>query len=73
MTAGLNGLALLYRDQEKYAEAEPLFKRSIAIIEQALGPDYPTLAVRLENYAALLRRTGRVTEVDNLEARYHSS
>ncbi len=35
----LNNLALLYDDQGKYAEAEPLYQRSLAIVEKALGAD----------------------------------
>ena len=37
----LNNLAVLYRDQGRYAEAEPLYKRALAIREKALGPDHP--------------------------------
>ncbi len=49
--------------------AEPLVKRALAIAEKALGPDHPHVATALENYAALLRKTGRSTEADTLEAR----
>src|SRR5262249_24747846 len=37
----LNNLALLYLAHGRYLEAEPHFKRSLAIREQALGPDHP--------------------------------
>ena len=50
-----------------YAEAEPLFKHSLAISEKALGPEYPYVAMSLENYASLLRQTGRVTEAEEME------
>ena len=40
----LNNLAELYRNQGRYAEAEPLYKRSLAIREKALGPDHPDVA-----------------------------
>ncbi|MEO0810268.1 MAG: tetratricopeptide repeat protein, partial [Pseudomonadota bacterium] len=33
----LNNLAELYRLQGRYAEAEPLYKRTITIFEKALG------------------------------------
>ena len=36
---GLNNLASLYQDQGKYSKAEPLFIRSLAIYEKALGPN----------------------------------
>ena len=35
-----NNLALLYSEQGKYAEAEPLYKRSLEIIEIASDPDF---------------------------------
>ncbi len=40
--------------QGKYAETEPLYERSLAIWEKALGPEHPSVAASLENYAALL-------------------
>ncbi len=49
-------------------EAEPLFKRALAIVEKALGPEHPNVATSLENYAALLRQTGRSTEATKMEA-----
>ena len=41
MSAPLNNLAGLYLSQGRYAEAEPLYKRALAITEKALGPDHP--------------------------------
>ena len=35
----LNNLAGLYEGQGRYAEAEPLYKRTVTITEKALGPD----------------------------------
>ncbi len=69
MAASLNNLALLYAAQGRYAEAEPLYKRALAISEKALGPDHPNVATSLENYAAVLRKTGRTSEAANIEAR----
>jgi tetratricopeptide (TPR) repeat protein len=65
----LNNLALLYQAQGKYSEAEPLFKRALAIKEKALGPEHLSVATTLENYAALLRKTNREVEAIKLEAR----
>ncbi len=56
-------------NQGKYAEAEPLYKRSLAIREKALGPQHPDVAQSLENYAALLRNMNREDEVAKMEAR----
>ena len=49
--------------------AEPLYERSLAIKEKALGPDHPAVAASLQNYAALLRETGRTEEADEMDAR----
>ena len=40
----LNNLAELYRDQGRYAEAEPLLKRALAIRKKVFGPDHPIVA-----------------------------
>ena len=69
MAMSLNNLAELYRAQGRYAEVEPLQKRSLAILEKALGPEHPDVAASLENYAGLLREVGRVAEADELAAR----
>ena len=50
-------------------QAEPLQKRALAIREKALGPEHPRVATSLENYAALLRDTGRSAEAAKMEAR----
>ncbi len=63
------GLATLYRAQGKYAEAEPLDQRALAIMEKALGPEHPNVAASLERYAELLRKTERNAEADRLEKR----
>ncbi len=59
----------LYDAQGRYAEAEPLYKRSLSIREKALGPEHPNVAQSLENYAALLRKTGRDAEAARMETR----
>ena len=53
MATALNNLAVLYRDQGRYAEAEPLFRRSLAISETALGREHPDVAQSLNNLALL--------------------
>ena len=47
-------MALSFRFQGKYAEAEPLYERCQAIVEKVLGPDHPSLATTLSNRAGLL-------------------
>ena len=53
----------------RYAEAEPLYKRALAIREKVLGPEHPDTADSLKSYAALLRATGSTAEADEFEAR----
>ncbi len=67
--SSLNNLAELYRAQGHYAEAEPLYQRSLAIFEKTLGPEHPHVAAILENYAALFRHTARPDEAERMEAR----
>ena len=65
----LNNLADLYHTQGRYAEAEPLYQRALAIREQALGPDHPDVALSLNNLAALYRAQGRYAEAEPLYQR----
>ena len=41
LAATLNNLAVLYRTQGQFAEAEPLYQRSLTIQEKAWGPSTP--------------------------------
>ena len=52
----LNNLAELYRSHGRYAEAEPLYERSLAIREKALGPEHPDVGMVLNNLAGLVPR-----------------
>ena len=67
--ACLNNLGELYRAQSRYAEAEPLYKRSLSILEKALGPDHPDVATVLKDYAGFLREVGKTEEAETMEAR----
>jgi tetratricopeptide (TPR) repeat protein len=69
VATSLNNLAVLYRDQGRYAQAEPLFQRALAIWEKALGPEHPNVATALENYARLFREMKRGAAARELEAR----
>ena len=53
VATALNGLALLYFDQGRYADAEPLYQRALAIREKALGRDHPDVAGSLNSLAEL--------------------
>jgi tetratricopeptide (TPR) repeat protein len=65
----LNNLADLYRVQGKYTEAEPLYKRSLKMMEKALGLNHPSVADVLDNLAMCCRKTGKLDEAENLEVR----
>ena len=65
----LNNLAALYRAQGRYADAEPLYKRSLAIREKELGPDHPDVAQTLNNLAELYRAQGRYADAGPLYKR----
>ena len=65
----LNNLAVLYQDQGNYAEAEPLFQRSLAIREKALGEDHPDIAINLNNLAVLYQDQGNYAEAEPLYQR----
>ena len=62
-------LAGLYRVQGKYALAEPLHKRSLAIAEKALGGDHPHVGIVLENMAKCYEGMGKSEEAGVLTAR----
>ena len=55
----LNNLAVLYNNQGRYAQAEPLYQRALAIREKALGPDHPSTVSTKVNYTLLLQKMGR--------------
>ena len=65
----LNNLALLYMEQGKYVEAEPLYQRSLAIWEKALGPQHPDVATSNNNLAELYRTRGNYAQAEPLYKR----
>ena len=52
--SSFNNLAVLYKTQGKYAEAEPLYQRALAISEQQLGWEHPQTQQFLKNNLLLL-------------------
>ena len=62
----LNQAAFYLDDRALYTEAEPLYLRSLAIREKALGPDHPDVAKSLNNLAALYHYQGRYAEAEPL-------
>ena len=66
LATSLNDLAEVHRKQGQYAKAEPLFRRSLAMQENALGPEHPNVALSLNNLAALYYAQGEYAEAEPL-------
>ncbi len=68
---------LLYR-KSRWREAEPLYRRALAMDEASYGADHPQVATDLNNLALLLNTTNRLAEAEPMfrralainEARY---
>jgi tetratricopeptide (TPR) repeat protein len=69
LATSLNELALFYKVMGRYAEAEPLYVRSLAIKEKQLGANHPDTATSLNNLAELYRTTGKYAEAEPLYVR----
>ena len=65
----LNNLALLLQETNRLEEAEPLYRRALAIDEAAYGATHPRVATRLNNLALLLQETNRLEEAEPLYRR----
>lgn len=68
-TRALYNRALLFEEQERYIDAEPLFDGARAVFEANLGADHPDMIVPLEHHAQVLRELGRDAEAGELESR----
>jgi tetratricopeptide (TPR) repeat protein len=53
----------------KYAQAEALYRKALAMRQEALGPDHPDTALASSNLAASLESQGRVQEAEVLHRR----
>ena len=69
VATALNSLASLYRAQGRFTDAEPLFKRSLAIFQNAYGQDHPDVGVSLNNLALLYVAQGRYADAEPLYRR----
>jgi tetratricopeptide (TPR) repeat protein len=65
----MNQLGSLFYAKSRYAEAEPLMRRALAITEARYGPDHPTVASSLNNLAEMLRATNRLAEAEPMVRR----
>jgi tetratricopeptide (TPR) repeat protein len=57
----LDNYATLLRDEGRFTDAEPLYKRALAVWAKARYPDHPDFGVTLTHYAAFLRKMNRLT------------
>lgn len=57
VASSLNNLALLYKSQERYSEAEPLYIQALAMCDRILGVNHPFTAKIRENLAILQRQS----------------
>ena len=65
----MNQLGLLLKTKALHSDAEPLYRRALAINENSLGLDHPTVASCLNNLAQLLKTTNRIVEAEPLMRR----
>ncbi len=66
LAGALNNLAQLYGDVGRDADAEPLHKRALAIMEKSVGLDSAAMAPELTNLGALYERQLRYAEAEPL-------
>src|SRR5262245_27503278 len=59
-------LRICIERQGRYAEAEPLYRRALAIHELAFGPAHPSSRSSRDNLALLLCAQGRLAEAEPL-------
>lgn len=62
----LNQAAYYLNERAQYADAEPLYQRSLAAGEQAIGPQHPNVATILNNLAGLYHIQGKHTDAEPL-------
>ncbi len=65
----LDNLTNVYNAQGKYAEAERLYQRALAIVEKALGPEHLDVAVILNNLASVYYTQAKYAKAERLYQR----
>jgi tetratricopeptide (TPR) repeat protein len=68
VSTDLKNLARVYYFMERFEDADPLFKRSIAVRQTALDPLHPRVADIANWYAKTLRKLGRQADATAMEA-----
>lgn len=67
VSSSLKNLARLYYFQKRFELSEPLFKRALNIRQKLYGKGHPRYADVEEQYAKLLRKTGRMALAVEME------
>jgi tetratricopeptide (TPR) repeat protein len=67
--ARLDQQALKLDREGHHAEAEQLYKRALAFLEKAYGPDHPHVAIAANNLAEFYKNQGRYAEAEPLYKR----
>jgi tetratricopeptide (TPR) repeat protein len=65
----LNRCGYFLKERARYAEALPMYERSLAIWEKALGAEHPDTALSLNNLAGLYRAQGEYGKAEPLYER----
>ncbi len=66
LVIALTRIARLYQEQGRYAEAEPLYVRALAIAKKQLGSNHSDIAASMNNLAGLYKDIGRYQEAELL-------
>jgi CHAT domain-containing protein len=62
----MHTLAVLYKDQGRYGEAEPLYRETLRLNREALGPRHSYTLAFMINLAVLYKEQGRYGEAEPL-------
>ncbi|HBK79655.1 MAG TPA: pilus assembly protein PilF, partial [Nitrospinae bacterium] len=62
VATGLNNLASVLQAQGLFKEAEPLYKRTLSIVEKSVGPDHPRIVRILRKLAGVYEKLGKKEE-----------
>lgn len=67
IAVSLSNLGVLYTNQGKYRDAEPLYQRALAIRQKALGTRHPDTAHSMSSLAGVLRWRRKYKEAEALD------
>ena len=62
----LNKAGYYLDDRARFSDVEPLYQRTLGILEKALGPEHPDVATSLSNLALLYDDQGKYAQAEPL-------